>query len=173
MKSLILAVLLVGTGLGAFAQKLDKAKDLLKANKLNEAKTEIEAFLAIEKNKNNSEAWYTKGKVYTAISKDSTLKGSTPNSREVAFDALKQYVQLESTVKEKEKRQMSLTLDNRQPFVDLYAGYSKDGASFYNANNYNDALANFRQTLPFSIYPGFQATRLLFQNMGSPRRISC
>ena len=147
MKSLIIAVLLAVTGFGVFAQKVDKAKELLKANKLNEAKTEIEAFLAIEKNKNNSEAWYTKAKVYTAISKDSTLKGSVPNSREVAFDALKQYVQLESTVKEKEKRQLSLTMDNRQPFVDLYAGYSKDGASFYNANNYNDALTNFKQTL--------------------------
>ena len=147
MKSLILAVLLVGTGFGVFAQKLDKAKDLLKANKLNDAKTEVENFLAVEKNKNNSEAWYTKAKVYTAIAKDSTLKGSVPNAREVAFDALKQYVQLESTIKEKEKRQLSLTLDNRQPFVDLYAGYSKDGASFYNANNYNDALTNFKQTL--------------------------
>jgi hypothetical protein len=152
MKSLILAVLLAGTGFGVFAQKVDKAKDLLKANKLNEAKTEIDAFLAIEKNKNNSEAWYTKAKVYTAISKDSTLKGSAPNSREVAFDALKQYVELESTVKEKEKRQLSLTMDNRQPFVDLYAGYSKDGASFYNANNYNDALANFKQTLTIFDY---------------------
>jgi tetratricopeptide (TPR) repeat protein len=147
MKSLILAVLFVFTGTGAFAQKLDKAKDLLKTNKLTEAKTEVENFLAVEKNKTNSEAWYTKAKVYTAISKDSTLKGSVPNAREVAYDALKQYIQLESTVKEKEKRQMSLTLDNRQPFVDLYAGYSKDGASFYNANNYNDALANFKQTL--------------------------
>ncbi|HKH62284.1 MAG TPA: hypothetical protein VKA49_15685 [Flavitalea sp.] len=152
MKSLILAVLLAGTGFGVFAQKLDKAKDLLKANKLTEAKTEVENFLAVEKNKTNSEAWYTKAKVYTAISKDSTLKGSVPNSREVAFDALKQYIQLESTIKEKEKRQMSLTMDNRQPFVDLYAGYSKDGASFYNANNYNDALANFKQTLDIFDY---------------------
>lgn len=152
MKSLILAVLLAGTGFGVLAQKLDKAKDLLKANKLNEAKTEVENFLAVEKNKTNSEAWYTKAKVYTAISKDSTLKGSVPNSREVAFDALKQYIQLESTIKEKEKRQMSLTMDNRQPFVDLYSGYSKDGAAFYNANNYNDALTNFKQTLEIFDY---------------------
>ena len=147
MKSLILAVLLVTTGFGVFAQKLDKAKDQLKANKLTDAKTEIENFLAVEKNKSNSEAWYTKAKVYTAISKDSTLKASAPNAREVAFDALKQYIQLESNIKEKEKRQLSLTMDNRQPFVDLYSGYSKDGASFYNANNYNDALTNFKNTL--------------------------
>jgi len=147
MKSLILFVLLATTGFGVFAQKLDKAKDQLKANKLAEAKTEVENFLAVEKNKTNSEGWYTKAKVYTAISKDSSLKATVPNAREVAYEALKKYVELESTIKEKEKRQMSLTVDNRQPFVDLYAGYSKDGASFYNANNYNDALANFKQTL--------------------------
>ena len=104
MKSLILAVLLATTGLGVFAQKLDKAKDQLKANKLSDAKNEIENFMAVEKNKTNSEGWYTKAKVYTAISKDSSLKASVPNAREVAFDALKQYVQLEGNVKEKEKR---------------------------------------------------------------------
>lgn len=147
MKSFIIAVLLVTTGLGVFAQKIDKAKDLLKANKLADAKTEVDNFLAVEKNKSVSEGWYTKAKVYTAISKDSSLKATVPDARQVAFDALKQYVQLESTVKEKEKKQLSLTLDNRQPFVDLYAGYSKDGASFYNANNYNDALNNFKKTL--------------------------
>jgi len=147
MKSLILAVLLVTTGFGVVAQKIDKAKDLLKANKYAEAKTEIDNFLAVEKNKNSSEGWYTKAKVYNAIAKDSMTRSSMPESRQVAFDALKKYIELESTIKEKEKRQLSLTMDNRQPFVDLYQGYSKDGASFYNANNYNDALVNFKSTL--------------------------
>jgi tetratricopeptide (TPR) repeat protein len=156
MKSFLLAVLIATTGFGVFAQKLDKAKDLLKNNKLNEAKTEIDNFLAIEKNQKNSEAWYTKAKVYNAIAKDSTLKSTVPNSREVTFDALKQYIELENTVKEKEKKQISLTLDNRQPFVDLYTGYSKDGASYYNANNYNDALAQFKKTLEIFDYMSAQ-----------------
>ena len=42
MKSFILVVVLVGTGLGLFAQKIDKAKEYYNAKKLNEAKTEIE-----------------------------------------------------------------------------------------------------------------------------------
>lgn len=152
MKSLILVVLLAFTGLGVFAQKLDKAKDLFKANKFAEAKTEIDNFLAIEKNQKNSEAWYVKAKVYNAIAADANLKSTLPTAREASFDALKKYVELESTIKEKEKRQMSLTMDNRQPFVDLYSGYSKDGASFYNANNYNDALTNFKNTLTIFDY---------------------
>ena len=156
MKSLILAVLLTLTGIGVFAQKLDKAKELLKANKIAEAKTEIDNFLANEKNQKNSEAWYVKAKVYNAIAADASLKSTVPNSREMSFEALKKYVELESTIKEKEKRQMSLTLDNRQPFVDLYSGYSKDGASFYNANNYNDALVQFKNTLDIFDYMSSQ-----------------
>lgn len=156
MKSLILAVLLATTGFGVFAQKIDKAKDQLKANKIADAKTEIDNFLAVEKNQKNSEGWYVKAKVYNAIAADATLKSTVPDAREIAFDALKKYIDLESTVKEKEKRQMALTLDNRQPFVDLYSGYSKDGASFYNANNYNDALVNFKNTLAIFDYMAAQ-----------------
>lgn len=156
MKSLILAVLLAATGFGVFAQKIDKAKDLLKANKIADAKTEIDNYLAIEKNQKNSEGWYIKAKVYNAIAADAALKTTVPDSRKVAFDALKKYIELESTIKEKEKRNLLLTLDNRQPFVDLYAGYSKDGASFYNANNYNDALVNFKNTIEVFDYMASQ-----------------
>ena len=156
MKSLILAVLLAFTGFGVFAQKLDKAKDLLKSNKIAEAKTEIDNFLAVEKNQKNSEGWYLKAKVYNAIAADANLKGTVPTARETSFEALKKYIELESTVKEKEKREVLLTMDNRQPFVDLYSGYSKDGASFYNANNYNDALVNFKNTLAIFDYMAAQ-----------------
>lgn len=156
MKSLILAVLLAATGFGVVAQKIDKAKDLLKANKIADAKTQIDNYLAIEKNQKNSEGWYIKAKVYNAIAADAALKTTVPDSRKVAFDALKKYIELESTIKEKEKRHLLLTLDNRQPFVDLYAGYSKDGASFYNANNYNDALVNFKNTLEIFDYMASQ-----------------
>src|SRR5918993_1665514 len=95
MKSIILAVLFAITSFGVFAQKIDKAKDLLKNNKLDQAKTEVDNFLAVEKNQSNSEAWYIKAKVYSAIAKDSTLKSTVPNSREVTFDALKKYIELE------------------------------------------------------------------------------
>ena len=61
MKSLIITVLLAFTGFGVLAQKLDKAKELLKTNKIAEARTEIDNFLAVEKNQKSSEGWYVKG----------------------------------------------------------------------------------------------------------------
>ena len=147
MKSFILAVVLVGSGFGLFAQKLDRAKEYHSSKKLNEAKTEIDNFLAIEKNQKNSEAWFWKTKIYNSIAADSTYRTSVPDARATAFESLKKYAEIESGVKDSTKRYLSLTLDQSRALTDIYSGYSKDGANFYNANNFNDALTNFRASL--------------------------
>lgn len=148
MKSFFLTLLLVATGLGLFAQKqLDKAKDLLKNQKLAEAKTEIDNFLAVEKNQKSADAWYQKAKIYGAIAADENLKATVPDARVQSFDAIKKYVELEGEIKDASKRYLVMTLENNKPLVDLYTGYSKDAASFYNAGNFNDALTNFKNTL--------------------------
>src|SRR5882724_6630968 len=147
MKNVLLTVLLIVTSFGLFAQKLDKAKDLLKSNKLPEAKTEIDGVLAVEKNQANSEAWYTKCKIYLAIAQDSIQKTKNPDARDISFDALKKYMDIEAKEKDNSKKNLLLTIDNNKPFSDIYAGYSKDAASFYNAGNFNDALTNFKKCL--------------------------
>src|SRR5687768_14263085 len=146
MKRILLTVMFVASVVGVFAQKLDKAKTSLEKKKLAEAKTEIDNFLAVEKNKTNSEAWYTKSKIYLAINADSSLKATVPDARVVAFDAVKKYMELEAP-KDSTKRNTLLTMDGNKPLVDIYSGYSKDGASFYNAGNFNDALTNFQKSL--------------------------
>ena len=147
MKSLFLTLFLAVSSLVLFAQKLDKAKDQYKNKKYTEAKTEIDNFLAVEKNQKNSEAYYYKAKIYGAIATDPALSKSVPDAREQSFAAIKTYLDMESQVKEENKRYALLTIDNRAPLVDLYTAYSKDGATFYNAGNYNDALLNFKKTL--------------------------
>ena len=151
-KSLFIASMLLVT-IGLQAQKLDKAKKYLEDKKLAEAKTEIENFLAIDKNKLNAEAIYVKGKIYLAISKDAALKGSQPDAKDIAFEAVKQYRSLEAqNVKDTTKRYMSMMLDNNYPLFDLYKDYSADGATFYNANNFNDALTNFGKCVDVFTY---------------------
>lgn len=147
MKKLFLTAMLAVIGFLSQAQKLEKAKDLLGRKKLTDAKTEIDKVMAVEKYKNNSEAWYTKAKVYGAIAADSTLKSTVPDARSTAFDAMKQYLTLESSVKDAAKRNIQLTIDNNAPLIELYTGYSKDAASFYNASNFNDAFVNFKKSL--------------------------
>ncbi|OQP64529.1 hypothetical protein [Niastella populi] len=147
MKKMFLTALLAAVGFLSQAQKLEKAKDLLSRKKLTDAKTEIDNVLALEKHKTNSEAWYTKAKVYGAIAADSTLKSSVPDARNTAFEAMKTYLDLETKEKDAAKRNIQLTLDNNAPLIDLYTGYSKDAASFYNASNFNDAFVNFKNSL--------------------------
>lgn len=147
MKSLFVTLMLAGSGFGLFAQKLDKAKDLLAKKKYTEAKTEIDNFLAQEKNQGSAEAWYTKAKIYETIGVDSTQRASNPEAKTVSLDAFKKYMDLEKNVKDSAKRYMLLTLDNRRPLTDLYSGFSKEAASLYNAGNYNDALKGFQGSL--------------------------
>ncbi len=64
MKSIVLSLMLVAAGTGLFAQKLEKAKDLLERKKIPEAIAEVDKVLAQEKNKNNAEAYYVRGKIY-------------------------------------------------------------------------------------------------------------
>lgn len=144
---MFLTALLAAVGFLSQAQKLEKAKDLLSRKKLTDAKTEIDNVLAVEKFKNNSEAWYTKAKVYGAIAADSSLKSSVPDARNTSFEAMKTYLELETKEKDAAKRNIQLTLDNNAPLIDLYTGYSKDAASFYNASNFNDAFVNFKNSL--------------------------
>jgi hypothetical protein len=146
MKRILLTVMLAVSVIGLFAQKLDKAKTAFEKKKLPEAKTEIDNFLAVEKNQTNSEAWYTKSKIYLAINADSSIKSTVPDARVVAFDAVKKYLELEAP-KDSTKRNTLLTMDGNKPLVDIYSAYSKDGASFYNAGNFNDALTNFQKSL--------------------------
>lgn len=147
MKKLFLTALLAVVGFLSQAQKVEKAKDLLTKKKFTEAKTEIDNVLAVEKNKTSSDAWYTKAKIYGAIASDSTLKSTVPDARNTALEAMKQYLELETKEKDAAKRNIQLTLDNNTPLIDLYTGYSKDAASFYNASNYNDAFINFKNSL--------------------------
>lgn len=144
---MFLTALLAVIGFLSQAQKLEKAKDLYTRKKYTDAKTEIDGVLAIDKNKTSSDAWYQKAKIYGAIANDSSLKSTVPDARSTAFDAMKQYLDLESKEKDASKKNIQLTLDNNAPLVEMYSGYSKDAASFYNASNYNDAFVNFKKSL--------------------------
>ena len=146
MKRSIIASLLVASSLGLFAQATNKAKDLLKSNKVEEAKSEIDKVLANEKNAKDAEAWYLKSKVYSELANNTKLTTAVPNAREESFEAIKKYTELDT------KKLISLTLDNYKPIMDVYQSYFKTGAAFYNNNNYADAYDNFKKCLEVSKY---------------------
>src|SRR2546423_12374487 len=144
MKRVFLSTLLAFLALGLFAQKLDKAKDKLKEGKLDEAKTEIDAFLAQDKNQKNADAWYTKAKIYNAIAASDKTKAGDAHAQ--AFDALKKYVQYD------DKLLISLQIDKYQPLNEIYGAYFKEGADNFNDKHYEASYAGFKNAIDISKY---------------------
>jgi len=146
MKRVLLSTVLAFLVTGLFAQKLDKAKDKLKEGKLDEAKTEIDGFLAVEKNQKNAEGWYTKAKVYNAIAASDKTKADEAHA--TAFDALKKYVQYD------DKSLILLQIDKYGPLNEIYGAYFKQGADNFNDKKYDVAYAGFKNALEVSKYMG-------------------
>ena len=145
MRRLVLTGVLAVAGLGLFAQNVDKAKDLLKAGKLTDAKTEIDKALTVEKNQKSGDAWYTKVKIYNAIAAG-PLSAQFPAARDTAFAALQKYTQVD------DKKMIALQLDAFKPINEIYQGYFGAGANDYNAGKYDSALYNFKGALAASAF---------------------
>jgi len=146
MKRSLLIVLAIFGTTTLFAQKLDKAKDLLKAGKLAEAKTEIDNFLADEKNAKNGEAWYTKAKIYNQISTYGPLKSQYPDARMTAFQALKKYTEVD------DKMLISLQIDGYKPINEIYTSYYQDAANSFNSKDYENAFKGFKNAIDVSTF---------------------
>ena len=138
MKRMLLSLLMAVVISGLFAQSVDKAKDYLKANKLAEAKAEIDKVMMVEKNEKNAEAWYTKVKVYNALAADAQMKTQYPDALIQSLEALKKYVQYD------DKKQVLLLADGYKPINEIYQGLFQDGATNYNEKKYNTALMYFQ-----------------------------
>lgn len=145
MKKLLLTTLLASAILAVSAQNLDKIKSNLTAKKVADAKTQIDQFMANEKNAKNAEGWYLKAKIYSELAQDPALAAATPDARMIAFDAIKQYVTLDEKL-------VQLQIDNYKPIMDVYQGYFKTGADLYNAQKYPEAYDNFSKCLAVSEY---------------------
>ncbi|HEY4967914.1 MAG TPA: hypothetical protein VII28_16020 [Puia sp.] len=137
MKRMLLGLLLAVVCSGLFAQSVDKAKDLLKANKFVEAKDEIDKALLTEKFSKNAEAWYTKVKIYDTIGTNAQLKVQYPDALVQSFDALKNYIKYD------DKKQVLIIADGYKPLNVIYPGLFSAGVSNYEAKNYDQSLLFF------------------------------
>lgn len=140
MKKIMLIALMAGWTLGLSAQNLNKVKSMLEDKELDKAKEGIDALLAAPKNQKNAEVWYTKAKIYGAIAASDQFKTLVPDGRTDAFEAIKKAQEVDKT-----KATTLLTVDSYKPVYDLYGSYFDAAASQYNAEKYEDALANFKK----------------------------
>jgi hypothetical protein len=137
MKRMLFSLLMAAACSGLFAQSVEKAKDLLKANKTAEAKDEIDKALLVEKNQKNAEAWYTKVKIYNAVAANDQLKTQYPDALVQSLDALKKYTQFD------DKKMVLLAADGYKPVNEIYQGLFQLGAANYTAQKWTDAYADF------------------------------
>jgi hypothetical protein len=129
-----------------FAQNVDKAKDLLKAGKLADAKAEIDKMLTVDKNQKSGDVWYTKLKIYNAIAANDALKAQYPDARAQALEALKKYTETD------DKKLLLLQMEGYKPVNEIYQGFFQVGANDYNTGKYNEALENFVGALETSAF---------------------
>lgn len=137
MKKIFFTSVLAFAGLSLTAQNLEKVKTMLKDNKIEAAKNEIDKIAATEKWQKNPDVFYTKAKVYAAISDNEAEYAKVPDAREQSYEALKKYIAMDN------KQYVSLQLDQFQPLTSIYHGYYKDGTVNFNEKDFKGAYNNF------------------------------
>lgn len=141
MKKALFIILLAVIHQVSIAQDVKKVKEQLAANNITGAKTMIDQMLANPKNQKNAEAWYLKGKTYSAMAVNPELRAANPDARMTALDAFKKAMEID-----KNSTTLYLTVDNYQPVFNLYTSGFEEGANLYNTEKYEDALATFKNT---------------------------
>ena len=109
MKRMLLSLLMAVVCSGLFAQSVDKAKDLLKANKFVEAKDEIDKALLLEKNSEKCGSLVYQSKNIQCDWHQCPTEGrSIPDALIQSLDALKNYIQYD------DKKQLLIIADGIQ-----------------------------------------------------------
>lgn len=135
----LLFICLVGT---SFGQSIKKATSYLEDKKMDNAKTEIDGYLA--KKPDDTEALYLKSKIYGAIADSAALKSLvTGDARAMAFEAFKKAYADSANVKLK----LMIMKDNYQPVFNMYAGYYADAAAAFNDAASSQNKAGFEDAM--------------------------
>lgn len=143
MQKLVVTMLLVFMSASLFSQTLDDVKKFAVLQKWEDAKTNVDKFLAVDKNTKNAEAWYYKGYIYSELAKLPNY--ATTDARMQSFEAFKKYQELDP--------KNALMKDNENvEFFGLYNAYFDDAVAKYNAKNYKDAFNDFKDALQVEEY---------------------
>ncbi len=146
MNKLIFIIILL---LGAFysnGQDLENIKKQVFLNQFEKAKPEIDKYLSVEKNAIKAEGWYYKAFVYNSLAKLTTKTVSDSKILfQVAFDAIKKYVLLDS--------KLTLTGEEKNSTVfNIYYGIYDLGVRSYNDKNFAESYDFFISTLEIHDY---------------------
>jgi len=131
----------------ALAKNWKTITKLENGGKHKDAKAGIDKFLSDPKNANEAAAYFYKGKIYNAVSKDSTI---TPEEsmklKTDAFDAFKKYQQMDA-------KEVNFILENHGSYFDLYNGYFDIAAqTIFKDTNFSASFEGFKNALAVEDY---------------------
>jgi hypothetical protein len=122
-------------------QTLPEINEMLGKGQNKKAKEGIDKFLSEPKNAAKSDGWFYKGRIYNAVSKDSSLASSEAMKlKNEAFEAFKKYQQMDA-------KEVSFILENHGSYFDLYNGYFDIGAKEFNNKNFATSFEGFKNAL--------------------------
>jgi len=119
---------------------MSPVKSLLEQNRLTAARQSIDAYLANPRNPKTAEAWYMKGKVYSAIAADPKTQGTMPDGRRLALEAFRKSIETD-----RNQAVLLLTVDGYQPVFALYTSAYQQGVDLYNTERFEMALTALRE----------------------------
>ena len=138
MRKLLLTVLLASPFTMLFAQKVEDVEEKFSKGKVDEAKEKIDKIMADPKNKDNSRAWYWKGKLYTELARlDST--------NTLAFDAYKRYQALD-------QKNLLMAIEQNVGLFQLYDMHYNKGIKFYNDKDYAKSFTKMKRAMELEEY---------------------
>ncbi len=143
MKKIILSSMLFMSASSMFAQDIEAARLMMQLKQYDKAKTEIEKYLANEKNAKKADGWYAKAQIFLGMSYDEKGKTLVANPIAESITAFKKYVELDPSTKMMKEEKYALPEYLQQSL------FSKGGGQF-NAKQYADALASFKESINFT-----------------------
>ena len=139
MKKIVFTVVVALLSVTGFAQSLDDIGEMIDKSQYTQARAAIDKFLLNPKKANDAEAWFFKGVIYNAISKDATASAdSSYQWKEVAYRAFQKNQQLDP-------KDIRLTFQQHIPYLDLYFEFMNLGVKYFNQKNFDGALESFKK----------------------------
>ena len=137
-KTILFVTLLFKLCFAAGAQDLSATKALVAQKRWGEARRSIDQALSNAAMRNNPEAWYLKGKVYSAVSCDTASKSNIGDARMQSLSAFQKAVEID-----REKTEVYLTKDAYKPLYDLYETGFLQGRSQYRSGRHAQSYSTF------------------------------
>jgi len=146
MKKLFILTALFFTQLFSYAQDLEDINELIGKMKYQEAKEAIDKYLQNPKKEKDAEAWYFKGRIYSALSQQENMNPT--QSYELKNEAFYAFIKNQTL----DSKDVRLLFEGYNSYLILYSGFYDLGAVFFGAKNYKEAINSFKKAIDVKDY---------------------